>query len=128
MGKIQKFYRVNDCGCVFGLIRDDSEKMTKCFGSEITELKPNCAEASGEKHLPVVSYEGDTVTVSIGSAMHPMEKEHHIEWVYLQTEKGGQRKSLESGENPTVTFILNNDRPVAVFSYCNLHGLWSTEI
>lgn len=127
MSKVQHFYRVKDCGCVFGLIREGDERVPCSIKNAIEEIKPNTTEASEEKHLPVVKYEGNTVTVSVGSAMHPMEKEHYIEWVYLQTEKGGQRKSLEPGENPTVTFVLDNDRPVAVFAYCNQHGLWCGE-
>ena len=27
-----------------------------------------------------------------------------------------------------VTFCLGDDKAVAVYAYCNLHGLWKTEI
>ncbi len=58
-----------------------------------------------------------------------MSQEHHIAWVYLQTSKGGQRKDLDPTAEPVVTFALTEDeQPVAVYAYCNLHGLWKTEI
>ena len=57
-----------------------------------------------------------------------MAEEHSILWVYLETDKGGQRKNLEVGATPEVTFALKDEKPVAVYAYCNLHGLWKKEI
>jgi superoxide reductase len=64
----------------------------------------------------------------VGSVDHPMLSEHFIEWVYVQTENGGQRKALKPDDKPNVTFCLGDDKAVAVYAYCNLHGLWKTEI
>ncbi|MBQ7109525.1 MAG: desulfoferrodoxin, partial [Clostridia bacterium] len=63
-----------------------------------------------------------------GSVEHPMTEEHHIVWVYLQTDRGGQRKCLEIGKDPVVTFTLSDEKPVAAYAYCNLHGLWKADI
>jgi superoxide reductase len=69
------------------------------------------------------------VTVQIGSVAHPMLPEHHIAWVYLQTEAGGQRKALPVPGEPKVRFRLTeDDKPLAAFAYCNLHSLWKTDI
>ena len=68
------------------------------------------------------------VTVTIGSVEHPMVEEHHIVWVYLQTDRGGQRKCLEVGKAPVVSFAMADEKPIAAYAYCNLHGLWKTEI
>ena len=57
-----------------------------------------------------------------------MIPEHFIEWVYVQTENGGQRKALKPGDAPNVSFCLGDDKAVAVYAYCNLHGLWMTEV
>ena len=27
-----------------------------------------------------------------------------------------------------LSFSFANDKPIAVYAYCNLHGLWKTEI
>jgi len=94
----------------------------------MSELVAGTVDASLEKHVPVVTVDGDTVTVTVGSVAHPMIPEHYIQWVYLQTERGGQRKCLKPGEEPKISFTLNGDKAVAAYEYCNLHGLWKTNI
>ena len=99
-----------------------------CCGQKMTKLEPGVVEASHEKHIPVVTVKDNIVTVTIGSVEHPMVEEHHIVWVYLQTDRGGQRKCLEVGKEPVVSFALADEKPIAAYAYCNLHGLWKTEI
>ena len=81
----------------------------------MNRIEPSVVEASQEKHLPVVSVFGNTVTVNVGSVEHPMTEEHSILWVCLQTDKGIQRKCLEIGKAPIVTFALSEEKPVAVY-------------
>ena len=59
---------------------------------------------------------------------HPMLEEHYIEWIYLELENGGSRKALAPGEAPEAVFHTAGVKPVAVYAYCNLHGLWKTEL
>lgn len=98
-----------------------------CCGQKMTALEAGVVEASAEKHVPVAIINGNEITVTVGSALHPMTKEHSILWVYLQTDKGGHRKCLEVDGAPTVTFALYDENPVAVYAYCNLHGLWKAD-
>ena len=49
----------------------DSGVPVVCCGENMTELKANTTEASTEKHLPVVTVDGSTVTVKVGSVAHP---------------------------------------------------------
>ena len=88
------------------------------------KLEPNTVEASGEKHLPVAVLEGDTLHVSVGSVEHPMTAEHLIQWIFVETEQGGQIRYLQPGQTPKADFVLGGEKPVAVYAYCNLHGLW----
>ena len=127
MSSKQKFFICEHCGNMVGLIKDKGVPMV-CCGDEMTELVPNTAEASTEKHLPAVTVSGDSISVQVGSVAHPMEEGHHITFVYVETERGGQRKCLKVGETPAVTFCFTDDKPVAVFAYCNLHGLWRTDL
>ncbi len=122
-----RFYICRHCGNLVGMIHDAGVPLV-CCGQKMEALVPNTVEASSEKHLPVVSVKDGIVHVSVGSAAHPMIPEHSIQWVYLQTENGGQRKVLHPGDAPEVEFCLENDKPIAVFAYCNLHGLWMTEL
>ena len=122
-----KFYICEHCGNLIGIIHDAGVPMM-CCGQKMTKLEPGVVEASHEKHIPVAKVEGNLVTVEIGSIAHPMTEEHSITWVYLQTDKGGQRKCLAPGEEPKVTFALADEKAVAVNAYCNLHSLWKTEL
>ena len=122
-----KFFICEHCGNIIGLINDAGVPVM-CCGQKMTQLIPGTVEASVEKHLPVVSVDGNKVTVEIGAVEHPMAQEHSILWVYLLTDKGGQRKNLEVGKEPKVVFALDDEKPLAAYAYCNLHGLWKTEI
>lgn len=125
--KNTKFYSCSKCGLLVETIHD-STITPVCCGVKMDELKPNTVEASGEKHIPAVTVEGSTVTVNVGSVDHPMQDIHYIEWVQLITEHGSQRKHLTPGQAPKVVFTLVDDKPLAVYAYCNLHGLWKTEL
>ena len=122
-----KFYICRTCGNIIEKINDSGVPVV-CCGKPMEELVPNTVEASSEKHLPDVTIEDGAINVNIGSVNHPMADEHYIEWVYVETENGGQRKYLKPGEEPNVTFSLGDDKAVAVYAYCNLHGLWKTEV
>ena len=122
-----RFYICEKCGNIVGMIHSSGVPMM-CCGQKMAKLEAGVVEASHEKHIPVVTVEGNTVRVSVGSVTHPMSEEHHIAWVYLQTDRGGQRKCLAPTDAPEVTFALADETPVAVYAYCNLHGLWMAEI
>lgn len=95
----------------------------------MTQLVPNTTDAAQEKHVPVVSIQDNLVTVNVGSVSHPMEEKHHIAWIYLQTSQGGHRKCPPVDSKPEVTFALTEgEEAIAVFAYCNLHGLWKAQI
>lgn len=122
-----RFFKCMHCGNIVGVIHNTGVPMM-CCGEEMTELVPGTADASREKHVPVVTLAGNTVKVSVGEAEHPMVEDHFIQWVYLQTDRGGQRKCLRPNEKPQVTFALCDEKPLAVYEYCNLHGLWKTDL
>ena len=124
---MSKFYVCSRCGNLVGMIKESGVPMM-CCGQKMDELVPNTVEASGEKHIPAVKLGDGVVEVNVGSVDHPMAPEHFIEWVYVQTEKGGQRKALKPGDAPHVTFALGDDKAVAVYAYCNLHGLWKVAL
>ena len=111
--KKEKFYICRTCGNLVGMINSSGVPMI-CCGKPMEALVPNTVEASGEKHIPAVTVENGIVNVQIGSVEHPMVDVHYIEWVYLQTENGGQRISLAPGQTPQVKFLLGDENPVAV--------------
>ena len=90
------------------------------------ELTAKTVDAAFEKHVPVIEQNGDAVTVKVGSVEHPSMPEHYIEWIVLVTESGIQMKWLKPGMKPEAIFKVN-EKVVAAYEYCNLHGLWKAD-
>ena len=124
---MSKFYICEKCGNLVEKIEDSGVPMV-CCGQKMTKIEAGTVEASREKHIPVATVSGDVVKVVVGSVEHPMAEEHSILWIELKTDKGVQRKHLNPGEPPVVDFALAGEKPLAVYAYCNLHGLWMAEI
>lgn len=124
----RKFFVCKHCGNIVGMVYDSGVNVA-CCGEAMTELVPNTVDAAQEKHVPVVTVDGNLVHVAVGSVEHPMLEAHYIQWIYLETVKGGQRKTLKPGEKPEATFALTeDDKAIAAYEYCNLHGLWKKEL
>lgn len=118
------FYFCPICGNV--ILRVINSGVTPvCCNQPMLELKPNTIDASQEKHVPVITHLGKGhYRVTIGSEPHPMTEEHHIQFIYLATEHGGQLRYLSVGSPATADFIDCEDKITGVYAYCNLHGLW----
>ena len=125
--KNTKFYICPVCRNTVEMVYD-TDIALYCCGEKMVELIPNTVEASEEKHIPTVKVADDMVEVNVGSVNHPMEAVHWIEWVQLVTDRGSYRKWLKPGQAPTAKFLLDGEKPEAVYAYCNLHGLWKTEL
>ncbi len=125
--KNAKFYVCAHCGNIVEMVHDVGVKPF-CCGQKMDELIPGAVEASGEKHIPLVSVNDGVVEVNVGSVDHPMVDVHWIEWVQLLTDKGSYRKWLNPNEAPHVKFYIHNEKPLEVYAYCNLHGLWKTTL
>ncbi|MBO5179079.1 MAG: desulfoferrodoxin [Clostridia bacterium] len=120
----QKFLRCNKCGNMVAVVKESGVPVM-CCGEAMKEIIAGEVEASTEKHIPVYKVEGNKVLVTVGEIEHPMQEEHYIEWVSIQTKFGNQRKLLEPGQKPEVCFsICEGDEVEVVYAYCNLHGLW----
>ena len=119
-----KFYKCKHCGKVITILSNEGVP-TICCGEEMFELVPGTTDAAVEKHVPVVSIEGNKVNVVVGSVVHPMTPEHYIQWIVLETKAGYQVKELTPTCEPKASFVLaDGDEIVAVYEYCNLHNLW----
>ena len=120
----QKFLRCIHCGNIMGVVKESGVPVM-CCGEKMEEIIPGTVEASKEKHIPVYKVKENRVSVTIGEIEHPMQEEHYIEWVSIQTKFGNQRKAVYPHQKPEVFFsICDGDEVEAVYAYCNLHGLW----
>lgn len=123
----EKFYILND-NKNNAIVVSGSEEIA-LEGAKIQELVSRSVEAATEKHIPVVSVNGNKVNVVVGEAEHPMTAEHFIEWILLKTKQGSQLKKLQVGERPAAEFVLSEgDEVVEAYAYCNLHGLWDKAV
>ena len=124
MKKEVAFYRCRHCGNVARKDYDKGPKLV-CCGEEMVLMKANTQDEAQEKHVPVVKFDGNRLTVNVGSVDHPMVAEHHIAFIYVETKNGGLRVDLPVNAKPHATFTIDaNDKAIAVYEYCNLHGLW----
>ena len=122
-----KFYRCSVCGQLIAVVKSTGVPLV-CCGKPMEKVVAGSTDAAAEKHIPVYEVKDGTVKVCVGSAPHPMTEEHYIEWVFLKTKYGNQRKALKPGDEPEVCFkICEGDEVLAVYAYCNLHSLWGTK-
>ena len=122
-----KFFKCRHCGNVVEKVVDSGVAVV-CCGEKMEELVANTVEASVEKHLPVVTRIDDcTIKVEVGSVAHPMLPEHHIAFIYVEFASGGGRL-INLKDKPCAEVCVCGEKVVAVYEYCNLHGLWKTEL
>lgn len=109
------FYNVD--GCVI--------YTTEKLGLEEIKVK---FEDQGEKHVPVASLDGNVLLVKVGTNLHPMTLEHHIKFVLVETDKNVYVHNFNPTDEPVACFnLLEGEKAVAVYGYCNLHGVFKKE-
>lgn len=127
MKEKRAFYICKHCGNIISMIKNSGVPVV-CCGEKMIKLLANTADGAFEKHVPELYMDNNTVTVQVGSTLHPSTEEHYIKWIYLHTKNGGQRKLLKPGSKPVAKFELVDDEVVAVYAYCNLHSLWKKDV
>lgn len=115
------------------------------------------ADWKKEKHVPVIEIpddisKGDNINlrVSIGKEIpHPNTTDHHIEWIdvyfHPNDEKfpyhlgkinfsshgasinGPNSSTIYTHPQGNLVFKTEKSGKIIVFSYCNIHGLWTNE-
>lgn len=120
------FYRCEKCGNLVGLIKNGGGTLV-CCNQPMTKLTANTTDAAYDKHVPVVSRKDDKIFVEVGSVAHPMVDEHYIEWIAVVFENNTERIALYPANEPKAVFCDKGGK-AEVYAYCNLHGLWKTEI
>jgi len=129
MAKKGEIYKCAQCGIIVHVLHEGEGEMV-CCNQPMTLMQPKTEEEGlTEKHLPVVEQSEKGILVKIGSVPHPMEETHWIEWVKVVRKDGRAcRGYLNPGDKPEMEFNVPLEEVVAVYEYCNLHGLWVTRI
>lgn len=117
-------YKCLICGNIVEVLHAGKGELV-CCGQPMKLLAENTEDAAQEKHVPVVEKDAGKVVVKVGSAAHPMEEKHYIEWIEVIAGEKICRKFLKPGEVAEAVFDgFEEAKEVSAREYCNLHGLW----
>lgn len=132
-----KLYYCEYCGNLLEAI-EDAGNVPSCCGVEMQELIPASDDSADvEKHVPTIRFKTlmcadktfTKVMVYVGEQPHPSTQSHYIKWIELETNKGRMIKFLTPEDKPCAKFYMDcNEKVTAVYAYCNIHGLWKTNV
>lgn len=125
MTKRNQIYKCFVCGNIVEVTHAGEGELV-CCNQKMNVMQVNFQDASLEKHVPVVKEKEGKILVQVGEVLHPMEDDHYIEWIELETEDKVYRQNLKPGMEPKAEFALIEGDYV-VRAYCNLHGLWQSK-
>lgn len=122
MTNVNEVYKCNVCGNIVEVLHAGAGQLV-CCGQPMELLKEKTEDEGQEKHVPVIEKTENGVKVKVGSVPHPMEEDHHIEWIEVIADGKVYRKFLKAGENPEAEFEIKAEN-IEAREYCNVHGLW----
>ncbi len=123
-----KFFYCKHCGNLVQMVQNTGVPVVCCH-EPMLELVANTADAAQEKHVPVAELENGVLNVCVGSVEHPMNDEHYIQFVCVETDCGTLLTYLSPDDAPKAQFVIPPcQTPLAVYEYCNLHGLWKLDL
>lgn len=121
-----EMYICSHCGNIITYLEKTAVPVS-CCGQIMQKLEPNTVDAAKEKHVPIYKIEGATVTVDVGEVTHPMQEDHYIKWIIVETCCGYHLKNLLPTDEPKAVFNLTEkEKVLAVYEFCNKHGVWKT--
>jgi superoxide reductase len=125
MARKLEIYTCEKCGNIVEVLHGGAGELV-CCGEPMKLLEENTTDASKEKHVPVIEKIEGGYRVKVGSAPHPMEEKHWIEWIQLVADGEAYRRFLKPGEEPEAVFCVKAAK-VYAREYCNIHRLWKGE-
>ncbi|MDD3236484.1 MAG: desulfoferrodoxin [Candidatus Gastranaerophilales bacterium] len=128
MTELMQIYKCNICGNIVEVIHPGAGDLVCC--GEKMELLTEQTNDDGvaEKHKPVITFDGETKTIRVGSIPHPMEENHYIMFVEAISpdKKYIKRKYLSPNDEPKLDLKCKCEKIIAR-ELCNVHGLWRAE-
>ena len=127
MAKKGKIYRCAICGNIVEVLEEGAGTLV-CCGQDMNELEEKSEDQGLEKHVPQIKIEGESVTITVGDVLHPMEESHYIQFIELLIDDDRQIKYLKPDDKPEAVFKLPKEyKNITAREYCNLHGLWKSK-
>ena len=122
MAEKLQVYKCNVCGNIVEVLHGGAGELV-CCGEPMELLDEKTADATTEKHVPVIEIIDGGYNVKVGSVPHPMEEKHYIEWIELLADGKAYRQFLKPGAPAEAVFNVEAES-VSAREYCNVHGLW----
>lgn len=124
MTERRQIYKCNICGNIVEVLHAGVGQLV-CCGQPMELLTAKTADASLEKHVPVIEKTEKGIRVKVGSVPHPMEQKHYIEWIEIIADGRLYRKFLKPENKPEAEFNITAER-IEAREYCCIHGLWKS--
>ena len=122
MAERLQIYKCMLCGNIVEVLHGGDGELV-CCGAPMNRLVEQTADATTEKHVPVIETVDGGIKVKVGTVPHPMEEKHYIEWIEVLADGKAYRQFLAPGEGPEAFFNLEAGS-VRAREHCNVHGLW----
>ena len=113
-------YKCDCCGNIVYVLHSGKGELV-CCEKPMELLEEKTADASTEKHVPVIEKSDGAVVIKVGSVPHPMVEDHYIEWIEAQEGNKISIQFLKAGSAAEAAFAGGAD---SAREYCNKHGLW----
>ena len=130
MSEKMSLYKCNVCGNIIEIIHAGEGQLV-CCSLPMEELKEqNNDDEMNEKHVPIVTIEGENKTIRVGSIPHPMEKEHYVVFIEAISPDKRYLKRKYLYPNDEAKMDLKHNCAYDEFTareLCNIHGLWTSD-
>jgi len=126
MAKRLQVYKCEICGNIVEVL-DGHDGELVCCGKPMVLLDEKTADATTEKHVPMIEEVDGGIKVTVGSTLHPMEEKHYIQWIEIIADDRTARQYLKPGDKPEAFFCKKADK-ITAREHCNVHGLWKGQL
>ena len=122
-------YKCNVCGNIIEILNPGAGTLVCCDVPMEKLIEKNNDEVAQEKHVPIITMDGEHKTIRVGSIPHPMEDKHYIMFIEAisKDKKYITRKFLSPNEEPKMDVKVNSADDFDAREYCNIHGLWKSQ-
>lgn len=121
-----ELYKCTVCENMVQVILDGAGELI-CCGEPMELLTPKThEEGKDEFHIPVyVTDDNGFTSIQVGKELHPMTKEHHIEFIErISDDKMKLCLEYLNVNNEARMELQNTIGKETALDFCNIHGLW----
>ena len=119
-----EIYKCEVCGNIIEVLEVGGGTLV-CCGKPMILLQEKEKDIGMEKHVPVIEKTLSGIKIRVGSAEHPMEEKHYIQWIEVIANGKTYKEFLKPGMKPEVEFCVSGNMQIR--AYCNIHGLWKNK-